>query len=190
MSSSSIRVFVHWTEQTVFAGEDVDCRITFKNTAPVVGGAKPNARNTQANGFPVGGDRQRKAPWQGPAAGARSNMPLASRTSSSRGHQPALSVSMPPSPGRRHGSPGSSGATPNGTTERPRHKHHRSVSITPIGRHKAGGGEGGKTNGMPSGQRPSRGHTRSASLQIAPKSFGRSTSPGTTSGSHTPPSQS
>ncbi|KAI9776214.1 MAG: hypothetical protein M1839_000535 [Geoglossum umbratile] len=181
MPSSTIRVFVHWTEQTVFAGEDVECRITFKNTAPVVGGAKPNTQNNQ--GFPAGGDRQRKTPWHGPVAGTRSSGALVSGASASppRGHQPTLSLSVPPSPGRRHGSPGSSGAAPNGITERPRHKHHRSVSIIPIGGSRVGGSEGTKTNGVPpSGQRPSRGHTRSASLQIVPRGFGRSASPGTT----------
>ncbi|KAL6855289.1 Golgi membrane exchange factor (Ric1p-Rgp1p) subunit [Amphichorda felina] len=30
---SNIRVFVHWHEQTVFAGEEVKCTITFKNVA-------------------------------------------------------------------------------------------------------------------------------------------------------------
>ncbi|KAH0548232.1 hypothetical protein GP486_008058 [Trichoglossum hirsutum] len=158
-SSSSIRVFVHWTEQTVFAGEDVECTITFKNTAPVGGGGG-------------GGDRQRKAPWQGPPAGTRNGLsslvlrasdqptppqPPSSSSSMSRGHghQPPLSLSVPPSPSRRPGaSPASlNAAASNGTAtaERPpRHKHHRSVSIIPIGGgDKVGaGGEENKTNGV------------------------------------------
>jgi len=185
MSSSSIRVFVHWTEQTVFAGEDVECKITFKNTAPVVGGAKPNAQNTQTNGFTVGADRQRKAPWQGLAVGARGGVPLASKApaSPSRGQQLALSLSVPPSPSRRQASPAPFNTPPNGKAER-RHKHHRSVSIMPMG--SKAGLEENKTNGLsPSGHRPPRGHARSASLQIVPRGFVRLSGTGMTVGSQT-----
>ena len=32
---SDLQVFVKWKEQTVFAGEDVECTITFKNVAEI-----------------------------------------------------------------------------------------------------------------------------------------------------------
>ncbi|KAM5355558.1 hypothetical protein ACJ41O_002204 [Fusarium nematophilum] len=37
---SNIRVFIRWHDQTVFAGEEVKCTITFKNVAPGAGQPK------------------------------------------------------------------------------------------------------------------------------------------------------
>ncbi|KXJ96577.1 hypothetical protein Micbo1qcDRAFT_229442 [Microdochium bolleyi] len=41
--SGNIRVFIRWDDQTVFAGEDIKCRITFKNIAPTLGQPTPRS---------------------------------------------------------------------------------------------------------------------------------------------------
>ncbi|KAG7125262.1 hypothetical protein HYQ45_013265 [Verticillium longisporum] len=47
-SSSNIRVFIRWDDQTVFAGEEIKCTITFKNVAADPSQHKQTQR--QANG--------------------------------------------------------------------------------------------------------------------------------------------
>ncbi|KAM0423370.1 hypothetical protein ACHAPD_001843 [Fusarium lateritium] len=44
---SNIRVFIRWHDQTVFAGEEVKCTITFKNVAPVPGQSKPPPQQSE-----------------------------------------------------------------------------------------------------------------------------------------------
>ncbi|KAF9698644.1 hypothetical protein EKO04_003595 [Ascochyta lentis] len=165
MSSSNIRVFVQWKDSTVFAGEDVQCTITFKNVANPEGRDPSTVR--RHNGFAPGGERQRKLP---PVHS--STRPSISRNSSFvsqipgspllRGHRPAQSIHAssvagdarsPISPGGAFGNNGRS------------HKHGRSISIISLGTDAA---TGGSYNGSTTPTRPTRGHGRSASLQVVP----------------------
>ncbi|KAF9738245.1 hypothetical protein PMIN01_03528 [Paraphaeosphaeria minitans] len=169
--SSNIRVFVQWKNSTVFAGEDIECTITFKNTALPEGRDKSPIQKT--NGFAPGGERQRKLP---PVHS--STRPSVSRNSSFtslggpaqhlRGHRPALSVQTGSSVGDRNRSPQHYSAAFNNGSATPTHKHGhgKSLSITPIGTDAAT--EGSHERSAPAARRPMRAHGRSASLQVTP----------------------
>jgi hypothetical protein len=164
MSASNTRVFVQWKNSTVFAGEDIECTITFKNIASPEGPDRSPAR--RQNGFATGGERQRKLP---PVHS--STRPSVSRNSSFasqlppphlRGHRPALSLHTPSTVGgRRSPVPPSvaPGNNPGGQT------HGRSLSIISLGTDAAT--EVSHERGIPI-RRPARGHGRSASLQVVP----------------------
>ena len=167
MSASNIRVFVQWKDSTVFAGEDIECTITFKNVA------LPEGRNgtpaTRHNGFATGGDRQRKLPVPPVHSSTR---PSVSRKSSftsqlppahTRGHRPALSLHTPSTPGGHQSPATPSAAQANSSTGG--QKHGRSVSIISLGTEAAT--EASHERGI-SIRRPARGHGRSASLQVVP----------------------
>jgi hypothetical protein len=164
MSASNIRVFVQWKNATVFAGEDVECTITFKNVALPEGRDRSPAR--KQNGLAPGGERQRKLP---PVQS--STRPSVSRNSSyvsqqppppPRGHRPALSLNTPSAVGERRSPVPPNGATGNNTSGQ---KHGRSLSIMSIGTDAAT--ETSRDRGAAAG-RPARGHARSGSLQIVP----------------------
>ncbi|KAF3008618.1 hypothetical protein E8E13_008121 [Curvularia kusanoi] len=185
MSSSNIRVFVQWKDATVFAGEDVQCTITFKNVANP-GGRDPSPVRRH-NGFAPGGERQRKLP---PVHS--STRPSISRNSSFvsqipgsphlRGHSTAASVHAASIAGDVR-----SPITPSGGFGNPGrgHKHGRSISIISLGTDAA---TGGSHNGSVTPTRPSRGHGRSASMQVLnrPSSYPVA-SPGFRSATHPSP---
>jgi hypothetical protein len=169
--ASNIRVFAQWKNPTVFAGEDIECTITFKNTALPEGRDKSPAR--KANGFAPGGERQRKLP---PVHS--STRPSVSRNSSFtslggpaqhlRSHRPALSVQTASSTGDRSRSPQPYGAAFNNgsATPTPTHAHGKSLSIISLGTEVAT--EGSHERAAPASRRPLRAHGRSASLQVVP----------------------
>lgn len=155
---SNIRVFVHWRDQTVFAGEAVQCTVTFRNVAPEA---------NQANGQP-----------QSPSERQRLASPLQTRgkaaaSASTRGHRrAALSLSVPsPSTRSRQGSiqwPQPVGAGDGG---RAGHAHKRSVSIVSIGSTTSTIEEHSlvhspRHENSPR-QQPRHAHNRASSLQIA-----------------------
>jgi len=164
MSASNIRVFVQWKDSTVFAGEDIECIITFKNVAPLEGcDGSPQRRQ---NGFATGGERQRKLP---PVHS--STRPSVSRNSSFtsqlppphvRGHRPALSLHTPSTAGGPR-SPAPPSVTHGNSVGG--QKHGRSVSIVSLGTD--AGTEISHERAIPI-RRPARGHGRSASLQVVP----------------------
>lgn len=201
MSSSNIRVFVQWKDSTVFAGEDIECTITFKNVAPSERDDRSPA--PKQNGFANGGERARKLPPVN-----SSTRPSMSRNSSFasqipppqvRGHRPALSLHTPSTVGDRRSPIPPSAASGNNTGGR---QHGRSLSIISLGTEL--GTEASHERGVPI-RRPNRGHGRSASLQVVPgrpNSYPRIvnhikhtsntnptlvTSPGHRSGSHASP---
>lgn len=165
MSSSNIRVFVEWKDSTVFAGEDIECTITFKNVA------LPRDRSPgppKHNGFAPGVERQRKRP---PVHS--STRPSISRNSSFgsqippphlRGHRPALSLHTPSVAGERRSPIPPNGGFNNGTTASS-HKHGRSLSIISMGTDATAEVRHSRAA---SPRRPTRGHGRSASLQVMP----------------------
>jgi hypothetical protein len=156
--SSNIRVFVQWKDSTVFAGEDIECTITFKNVA-VPDGRSKSSSPPKYNGFASGGERQRKLP-----AVHSSTRPSVSRNSSyARGHGPALSIQTTSTvPGKRSPVPPSGGF--NNGNSAPTHRHGRSLSIYSMGTDTA---TEVVTHDRAAPSRR-RGHGRAASLQVVP----------------------
>ncbi|KAM0251108.1 hypothetical protein ACHAQJ_008353 [Trichoderma viride] len=154
---SNIRVFVHWRDQTVFAGEAVQCTVTFRNIA------------LEATQSPTG---QANGQQQSPSERQRLASPLQTRgkaAASARGHRrAALSLSVPsPSTRSRQGSiqwpqPVVAGEG------RPGHAHKRSVSIVSIGSTTSTIDEHSYSPRMDhSPRQPRNSHNRASSLQIA-----------------------
>lgn len=183
---SDIRVFVTFPESsTVFAGEKLECKITFKNVSPISGanrGAPPlhlqkpagNGYGPQTNGNALGGVKGKGAPLQlppGTRPGAIS--PRLPMGRSSSGHKPALSLSVPAGakpPVSPLPAPSANGGIG--------HKHKRSISIVSMGSEAgAEGGGGGRGQGedgfksphIPQGRVARGGHGRSASLHTLPR---------------------
>lgn len=168
--TSNIRVFVQWKNSTVFAGEDVECTITFKNTALPEGRDKSPIRKT--NGFAPGGERQRKLPpvhsSTRPSISRNSSFTSLGPPQNLRGHRPALSVQTASSIGDRNRSPNlQSGPFNNGSaTPKHKHGHGKSLSIISLGTDAAT--ELSHERSASTARRPTRGHGRSASLQVVP----------------------
>lgn len=169
--SSNIQVFVKWKDQTIFAGENVECTITFKNVSESAsepahggeGGQHQRKLSRVANHTSNSGSDSffsLKSP-QGLFSGRRSysissQRKLSHRTASSLSSPLVSSHSFPPT---------SSPSTPR--SWQAGHSHIRSVSILSI-----------ESEGIPEKThptqgygrtRPARGHGRSASLQVAPR---------------------
>lgn len=160
---SNIRVFVHWHDQTVFAGEEVRCTITFKNIAADADKQKQEQEHNQS-------DRHRLASALHLRAKASANLSTSSSATVSKGHRrSALSLSGPPS--SAHGRTGSVQwpASSSAADSRSGHAHKRSVSIVSIGSVNTIEEAKPKNDGPPQSRRPGRGHNRATSLQILPR---------------------
>jgi hypothetical protein len=173
-SPSNIRVFVQWSEQTVFAGEDIECQITFKNVAAVPNASRSSSHPSSLNGFPPGGGRERKStPVQTLATQGKNTVSQNSRAApSGRGHRSTLSLNVPVGSGQSNQGPGlrNSGHGEVGPEDR---SHKRSVSIISLGISEDPGDEAITQHNVAEGsQRPSRGHIRASSLQIVPRRSG------------------
>lgn len=160
---------MQWTEQTVFAGEEIECQITFKNIATVSAPSKASLHPSAANGFASGGERQRKSP----TAQVKTNSALSPRPSPpNRGHRSALSLSTPVRHTPSQSTPGSWTGEPRKTSKNGG-THKRSVSIISIGASEGGFDDLTSHGSLPERpRRMSRGHGRSASLQIVPRRYG------------------
>ncbi|KAF2766585.1 Rgp1-domain-containing protein, partial [Teratosphaeria nubilosa] len=163
---SNIRAFVRWRDATVYAGEEIECVITFKNVAdaPKDDDDSNNVHTPLGNG-PV---TSRKAADSRRASGRDSRAPSLSsprRPSGGGGGgggapRPALSLNVVSAPAR----PALHSAPANGAAAAAVKGHARSLSIVSLGSdaksdHRA----------HASAKRPLRGHGRSASLHILPK---------------------
>lgn len=165
--SGNIRAFIHWDDQTVFAGEEIKCTITFKNIAPEQGSQRSSNRPIGGAGAGERNNRQRAKPN---VAGL--NQPMTLSTGPSRGHRTTLSLSAPAAFTRR-----SSGSTqwpqlpphPPKSGDTRGHSHGRSVSIVSIGSASGTAGDDTQSSPVSRPQRPGRGHGRATSLQIAPR---------------------
>jgi hypothetical protein len=164
MSASNIRVFVQWKDATVFAGEDVECTITFKNVAAPAGHDRSPVR--RQNGFAPGGERQRRLPpihsSAKPSMTRNSSFVSQKPPPNRRGHRHTLSLNTPSTAGGQQSPVPPNAASGNNTSG---HGHGRSLSIISIGTDAAT--ETGLNRGT-SPRRSSRGHARSGSLQIVP----------------------
>ncbi|KAF3245793.1 hypothetical protein TWF192_007269 [Orbilia oligospora] len=192
--ASNIRVFVSFGDKAaVFAGEDIECTITFRNIAPAPGSHRttssrsvngsiaehPDAKN------PYNERRSKQPPLSLAAAekssgsSSRKQRPGSISTANARKHRPSLSLSTPASArriaqGTPLGSPAASTVRPmtattqgSGTMEAvlgsAGHKHKRSISIMSIG-----SDTGGDVQARTPGRR-STPHSRSTSLSYNPK---------------------
>ncbi|KAJ0422804.1 Rgp1-domain-containing protein [Aspergillus carlsbadensis] len=171
--SSDIQVFVKWKDQSIFAGEDVECTIAFKNVAeknedPGHAPALHQRKQSRTPGTPHSDSfslRLPSNPFRSPNRRSYSIAPKNSpshRFSSSVSSPLIGSHSFPPPSAPRNGPPGG-------------HKHKRSISILSIDSEGgASTGAGDKTPRTPSQlnhSRPTRGHGRSASLQVVPRRY-------------------
>lgn len=166
---TNIRVFVQWTEQTVFAGEDIECQITFRNTATTPTPSRTSLHPAAANGFAPGGERQRKS------ASSQGKNNVTSNPKSlppNRGHRATLSLNSPIAIERSQTGSGSWAGAP-GKAAKDGGSHKRSVSIISIGASESAVDDVASHNSLVEGtRRMSRGHGRSASLQIVPRRQG------------------
>jgi len=174
----NIRVFIRWHDQTVFAGEEVKCRITFKNVAPSQppsnSHAKPSPQHPrQPNASsPLHPSNRSKAAGLAPPAPARghhrSSLSLSVPSSTrSRNRAGSIQWSPPPPPPPSQQQQQNTAAAPEGQPAAG-NGHRRSVSIVSIGSAtSAGDGQRPSTAGSSKSQRPNRGHVRASSLQIA-----------------------
>jgi len=188
---SDIRVFVTFPESAVvFAGEKLECKITFKNISPPPGSQRPHVPlhgSPKANGgFASGANGSalgsKAAPLQLPVTGSRSTT-TSPRIPSARPvshHKPSLSLSVPVAK-----SPVSPAPPVSAASSGKGHKHRRSISIVSLGSDvgiecggRGQGDEGIKSPSLVQGRQGRAGHSRSASLQTMPRR-----SPGLVNGS-------
>ncbi|KAI0203087.1 Rgp1-domain-containing protein [Astrocystis sublimbata] len=181
--STNIRVFIKWDDQTVFAGEDIRCHITFKNVAPSPSASQqltPNRR--QPSQSSPRSDRTRQpSPLLSPRAGSGSGSIANGSTppGSARSHRSTLSLNVPSTGSRLRNSIQQWPPMPQPPppTQASGHAHKRSLSIVSMGSN-ATVDEHMYTNGAQTKpQRPGRGHGRSASLQIIPRNNGTTNGP-------------
>lgn len=170
-TSSNIRVFVSWSEQTVFAGEDIECLITFKNVATTPNSDDPSSRSPSRSGAIANGERQRKtAPLKTPTGHGRPNLSISSNRGPlpNRGHRSTLSLTVPAGSVQSYGSPAS--WTGEQRTGGKGSTHKRSVSIISLNASESAADDfSSQRSGAQESRRPTRGHTRAASLQIIPR---------------------
>ncbi|KAF2404873.1 Rgp1-domain-containing protein [Trichodelitschia bisporula] len=163
---SNIRVSVSFDQAAVFAGEDVQCTITFTNTAPLPGTEHSPSR-TRDRAY------DHRARIVLPTSSTR---PSLSRNSSSRapvpeqqrGHRPTLSLSTVPH-ATQPSVPGET--TASNAPARPR--HGRSLSIISITTDATAEPRGP----LDTARKAGRGHGRSSSLQIPRRGNGAYTGP-------------
>lgn len=163
---------MRWKEHTIFAGEDVECIITFKNVAETT--------NTDGATAPQHPPHQRRASRTLPTTSnsesyfsikSPSNPFFQNRRRSiaqsplQKVHRPSASLSSPF--GSSHSFPPSTHTPRLSQSQSVNHAHKRSVSILSID--SEGGSEKTPMPTQFQRSRPARGHGRSASLQVLPK---------------------
>ncbi|KAF2724104.1 Rgp1-domain-containing protein [Polychaeton citri CBS 116435] len=187
VASSNIRAFVKWKDPTVYGGEEIECIITFKNIAIPSGQERDNEAQRPNDSFmgvgaaAAAGSRRQSTVGPSSAAGSRrasiaqnlsqmSQAPLSKRQGSysgtGKGHRPALSLNVVTAPvrGGMTSAPLLSSQTP--ITARPvPPRHGRSLSIMSLGSEVPS-----DSQTATSSQPASRGHWRSASMQLVPRS--------------------
>ena len=171
--SGNIRVFVRFDDDgtTLFSGEELKCTIVFKNVAQA---APSSAGSTSSD------QHQLRPPPQSRAAIHHASSRLAPPPSMStsaprRGHRPSSSMSAPAKTSRSRAgsvpwsppfySPETQSSNGHGHGHDQGHSHRRSVSIVSIGSVHSVDSQA-TSNAGSTASRPSRGHGRSASLQI------------------------
>ena len=168
---SHIRVFVRWKEPSVFAGEDVECTITFKNVSKpeevVTQGISTWPDKRQSSTDAASGQILMSGNRRSPSMIVKATgQPTLGNHQQYRHHRATGSLSIPPTP---IVSPRSSTLSVgnNSNVSSPR-QHQRTVSIVSLGSSE-GGKSGAQTHRMIPPSRPGSRHNRSASLQFLPR---------------------
>ncbi|OKL62588.1 hypothetical protein UA08_02964 [Talaromyces atroroseus] len=168
---SDLQVFVKWKEQTVFAGEDVECTITFKNVAEIAESepSTPHPQHQRRTSRSLNADGYLPAK-SSPTfffSGNRRSVPSSPRRPALGSHRVSASLSSPLT--GSHSFPPLH--APSHLNNGPNHQHKRSVSILSIESDNGGALE--KTPVSTQFSRPGPwAHGRSASLQITPNRAG------------------
>lgn len=170
---SNIQVFVQWKNSTVFAGEEIECKITFKNVSQTSRARQPQSPIPRLKSAGSGRGRWKNSlPLQIPAGHFQS--PTATTTKTfhhiTAAHRPTWSLGS--SVATRHIQSTEVSEQPWKDFSSKGHNHKRSVSIVSLG-----GEATNPINGYPDGQpqgtnRPGRSHNRAASLQVLPRRNG------------------
>lgn len=146
---SDVNVFVRFKDRSVFAGEELNCVITFKNAA-----STPDILTS--SGVNRGNPRHVVVP-SGPSTRKASHSRVPSRAARSKTrHQASFSLSNPPPPKN----PDQDKSVP-----KPETKHQRSVSIVSIGSHSLNTNADKYSAKSSRGQSPALGHRRSSTVQ-------------------------
>lgn len=158
---SDIRVSVRWESSAVFAGEEVECTVTFKNVTPPSSLRRSPSPNTKLRSH--GSSRER---WK-ETLPSRLLQGTATQGRNVRSQKP---LSLKPSHGfplpRMPNIPRASSRPPDSE----RNTHRRSVSIISIGGDTAS--EASSPGPILNPTRPARGHGRAASLQVNARKLG------------------
>ena len=165
---SNIRVSVQWQKSTVFAGENIECTITFKNTSPTTihsGSPSPHTHTRR-----TGQTRDRwkfNSPQQQDVDAGQTAIVGASRPRG-HGHRSTLSLNTS-NTGVLHGGPHPPPNKIRENTDLANRRHKNSVSIISISHDSTTEVPNSKTNNpIPARNPPLRKHGRSASLQATP----------------------
>ncbi|KAF1812718.1 Rgp1-domain-containing protein [Eremomyces bilateralis CBS 781.70] len=158
---SNLRVSVQWKQPAIFAGEDVECIITFKNVAHTPED-RPVGPPTRPNGVEI--PRYKASRRDRPQSHTR-NSSLNSQFSIpvGRGHRPTLSVQTA-SARAPNGSIAESAETPLSSAATPRPNHGRSLSIISLGSQSNGVNSSGQP--VETSRSRKRNHGRSSSAQL------------------------
>jgi hypothetical protein len=177
---SNISVTVEWDQPTVFAGEELRCKITFRNATISARSRSPSPISQQQtvgtgrDRWKLGHRREAFTP-NSPLQASEPELCLAGLRSHS--HRSTISLSAPIGTLREH-SGGATGLDAIHTTQTP--KHSRSVSIISIGSQQ-GTGEDSTAATSKRVQRAQKAHGRSASFQGLPFTNGSQSNHGNAS---------
>lgn len=172
---SDIRVSVQWRSSSIFAGEDLECVITFKNVAHV-----QQIRNSLTPSSHLRGQASGRERWKESLPQQGTNKSFGNTLNSSftqtglsqetlKVHKPALSLTSPIST-RHNSSTSLNQAAPAGHDDR-KAKHRRSISIVSIVNDPYHG-RTTQDGTVPPSRPDGRGHARAASLQVLPRRGG------------------
>ncbi|MCJ1284395.1 hypothetical protein MMC26_003726 [Xylographa opegraphella] len=167
---SNIRVSVQWQKSTVFAGENIECTITFKNTSSINIHSRSPSPHIQPRRVGQNRDQLKlNSPQQQDIDAVHAANPGASRPSR-HGHRSTLSLNTS-STGVLHRAPPPLSNKVHENADSANRRHKRSVSIISISHDSTTEDPNSKTsNPVPARNPPPRQHGRSASLQPTPLS--------------------
>lgn len=159
----NIRVFIRWHDQTVFAGEEVKCTITFKNVARPAGSplssSSSRASPHHSRNPPIAGTDPRQtsaAQTQNPSKSPSALAP----PPASRGHRATLSLSVPSAAATSRARAGSIPWSP----QTPHDSRSRNGQAAVAGSAKANGNAGSTASGNTNGRGNGHSHKRSLSI--------------------------
>ncbi len=167
---SDVHVSVQWKSSAVFAGEDLECIITFKNVSQAYHVQSSSSPNFNLRGQSTARERWKESlPHHGPSKsiGHTRNKSIsksdhAQETSST--HWPSSYLASPVDP--RHSIGTAEAQSAKGDTKHERHR--RSVSIVSLGNDVHQTQNTRTESQTPTVRRPGKGHARAASLQVLP----------------------